>query len=97
MDHGRWAARLRNLSRERLLSLAAAGCASSTVVAQTANESLAKDHPLPEWAVNGVLVNTDLISHVFAALRADGAAEGWTNRGRGRAGGKGRRFMSVYV
>jgi hypothetical protein len=65
---GRWAARLQTLPHAELVELAAAGCASSAIMARTADAKLAEIDPLPAWAVNDVLLNADLVSHIFAAI-----------------------------
>ena len=50
--------RLDELSRAELLKIATAGCEASTEVKNVADDILAAHKPLPQWAVNGVLLGT---------------------------------------
>ena len=82
----RIAARLAELSHAQLLEIAAAGCEASTEVKNRADAILAAHKPLAQWAVEGVLLSSDLVPHLLAPLQLeDGAAaavcsrwaEGW--------------------
>ena len=82
----RMAARLADLSHAQLLEIAAAGCEASTQVKNRADAILAAHKPLAQWAVEGVLLSSDLVPHLLAPLQLeDGAAaavcsrraEGW--------------------
>ena len=64
---GRWAARLERLPHTALVELLAESCATSPKTARAANRKLAMHAPIPEWALNGVLLDADLVSHIFAA------------------------------
>ena len=91
----RMAARLADLSHAQLVEIAAAGCDASTEVKNRADAILAAHKPLAQWAVEGVLLSSDLVPHLLAPLQLeDGAAaavcsrwaEGWkaTEEGRRR-------------
>lgn len=64
----RVAARLEMLSRAELLDIAARGCVENKEVCRYADVLLAKRAPLPEWAVERVLLSPDLLEHVVSAL-----------------------------
>ena len=71
----RLAARLFELSHAQLLEIAIAGCEASTEVESRADAILAAHKPLPQWAVEGVLLSGDLVPHLLAPLQLeDGAA-----------------------
>eukprot|EP00964_Phaeocystis_antarctica_P072403 scaffold44267_cov69-Phaeocystis_antarctica.AAC.3 len=71
----RIAARLAELSHAQLLEIAAAGCEASTEVKNRADAMLAAHKPLAQWAVEGVLLSSDLVPHLLAPLQlADCAA-----------------------
>ena len=89
----RIAARLADLSHAQLLEIAAAGCEASTEVKNWADALLAAHKPLTQWAVEGVLLSSDLVPHLLAPLQLeDGAAaavcsqwaEGWEATSEGR-------------
>ena len=89
----RVAARLADLSHAQLLEIATAGCEASTEVKNRADAILAAHKPLAQWAVEGVLLSSDLVPHLLAPLRLeDGAAaavcsrwaEGWKATSEGR-------------
>jgi len=89
----RLAARLADLSHAQLVEIAAAGCEASTEVMKRADALLAAHKPLAQWAVEGVLLSSDLVPHLLAPLQLeDGAAaavcsrwaEGWKATGEGR-------------
>ena len=89
----RVAARLADLSHAQLLEIAAAGCEASTQVKNRADAILAAHKPLAQWAVEGVLLSSDLLPHLLAPLQLeDGAAaavcwrwaEGWKATSEGR-------------
>ena len=89
----RVAARLADLSHAQLLEIAAAGCEASTEVKNRADALLAAHKPLAQWAVEGVLLSSDLVPHLLAPLlMEDGAAaavcsrwaEGWKATSEGR-------------
>jgi hypothetical protein len=89
----RIAARLSALSRAQLLEIAAAGCEASAQVKNRADALLAVHKPLAQWAVEGVLLSSDLVPHLLAPLQLeDGAAaavcsrwaEGWNATSEGR-------------
>ena len=89
----RLAARLADLSHAQLVEIAAAGCEASTQVKNRADALLAAHKPLAQWAVEGVLLSSDLVPHLLAPLQLeDGAAaavcsrwaEGWTATSEGR-------------
>ena len=89
----RVAARLADLSHAQLLEIAAAGCEASTQVRNRADAILAAHKPLAQWAVEGVLLSSDLVPHLLAPLQLeDGAAaavcsrwaEGWKATSEGR-------------
>ena len=94
----RLAARLADLSHAQLVEIAVAGCEASTQVKNRADAILAAHKPLAQWAVEGVLLSSDLLPHLLAPLQLeDGAAaavcwrwaEGWkaTSEGRRRLTG----------
>ena len=71
----RLAARLVDLSHAQLLEIAAAGCEASAEVKNRADAILAAHKPLAQWAVEGVLLSSDLVPHLLAPLQlGDGAA-----------------------
>ena len=87
------AARLAELSHAQLVEIAAAGCDASTQVKNRADAILAAHKPLAQWAVEGVLLSSDLVPHLLAPLQLeDGAAaavcsrwaEGWKATSEGR-------------
>ena len=87
------AARLADLSHAQLVEIAAAGCEASTEVKNRADALLAAHKPLAQWAVEGVLLSSDLVPHLLAPLQLeDGAAaavcsrwaEGWKATSEGR-------------
>jgi len=89
----RVAARLADLSHAQLLEIAAAGCEASAEVMNRADAILAAHKPLAQWAVEGVLLSSDLVPHLLAPLQLeDGAAaavcsrwaEGWKATSEGR-------------
>ena len=89
----RMAARLADLSHAQLVEIAAAGCEASTQVKNRADALLAAHKPLAQWAVEGVLLSSDLVPHLLAPLQLeDGAAaavcsrwlEGWKATSEGR-------------
>ena len=89
----RLAARLVELSHSQLLEIAAAGCEASTEVKNRADAILAAHKPLPQWAVEGVLLSSDLVPRLLAPLQLeDGAvaavcsqwADGWKATSEGR-------------
>ena len=89
----RLVARLVDLSHAQLLEIAAAGCEASTEVKNRADAILAAHKPLAQWAVEGVLLSSDLVPHLLAPLQlADGAAaavcsrwaDGWKATSEGR-------------
>ena len=89
----RLAARLGGLSHAQLLEVAVAGCEASPEVTNQAEAILATHKPLARWAVEGVLLSSDLAPHVLASLQLeDGAAaavcslwaEGWKATSEGR-------------
>ena len=86
-------ARLADLSHAQLVEIAAAGCDASTEVKNRADAILAAHKPLAQWAVEGVLLLSDLVPHLLAPLlMEDGAAaavcsrwaEGWKATSEGR-------------
>ena len=89
----RMAARLADLSHAQLVEIAAAGCEASAEVKNRADALLAAHKPLAQWAVEGVLLSSDLVPHLLAPLQLeDGAAaavcsrwaEGWKATSEGR-------------
>jgi hypothetical protein len=89
----RIALRLADLSHAQLLEIAAAGCEASTEVKNRADVILAAHKPLAQWAVEGVLLSSDLLPHLLAPLQLqDGAAaavcsqwaDGWEATSEGR-------------
>jgi len=89
----RVAARLADLSHAQLLEIAAAGCEASTQIMKRPDALLAAHKPLALWAVEGVLLSSDLVPHLLAPLQLeDGAAaavcsqwaEGWKATSEGR-------------
>ena len=71
----RLTARLFDLSHAQLLEIAVAGCEASTEVKNRAEAILAAHKPLAQWAVEGVLLSSDLVPHLLAPLQLkDGAA-----------------------
>ena len=86
-------ARLADLSHAQLLEIASLGCEASAEVKNWADTILAAHKPLAQWAVEGVLLSSDLVPHLLAPLRLeDGAAaavcsrwaEGWKATSEGR-------------
>ena len=89
----RIALRLFDLSHAQLLEIAAAGCEASTEVRNRADAIIAAHKPLAQWAVEGVLLSSDLVPHLLAPLQLeDGAAaavcsqwaDGWKATSEGR-------------
>ena len=89
----RIALRLVELSHAQLLEIAAAGCEASTEVRNRADAIIAAHKPLAQWAVEGVLLSSDLVPHLLAPLQlVDCAAaavcsqwaNGWTATSEGR-------------
>ena len=89
----RIALRLVELSHSQLLEIAAAGCEASADVKNRADAILAAHKPLPQWAVEGVLLSSDLVPHLLAPLQLeDGAvaavcsrwADSWKATSEGR-------------
>ena len=85
--------RLAKFSHVPLLEIAAAGCEASAEVKNRADALLAAHKPLAQWAVEGVLLSSDLVPHLLAPLQLeDGAAaavcsrwlEGWKATSEGR-------------
>ena len=85
--------RLAKFSHAQLLEIAAAGCEASSEVKNRADALLAAHKPLAQWAVEGVLLSSDLVPHLLAPLQLeDGAAaavcslwaEGWKATSEGR-------------
>lgn len=71
----RLAMRLGELSHAQLLQIAVAGCEASSDVNNLADAFFAEHKPLPQWAVESVLLSNDLVPHVLAPLELeDGAA-----------------------
>ena len=71
----RLAMRLAELSHAQLLQIALAGCEASSDVNNLADAFFAEHKPLPQWAVESVLLSDDLVPHVLAPLELeDGAA-----------------------
>ena len=71
----RVALRLGELSHAQLLEIAIAGCEASSEVKNLADAFIAAQKPLAQWAVEGVLLSSDLVPHVLAPLQLeDGAA-----------------------
>ena len=68
----RMAARLADLSHAQLVEIAAAGCDASTEVKNRADALLAAHKPLAQWAVEGVLLSSDLVPHLLAPLQLEG-------------------------
>lgn len=68
LDEGRWMARLSQLSRESLLTLAARGCTADAATANVANQQIAAECPLPLWAISDVLLSPDLLPKLLAPL-----------------------------
>ena len=80
-------------THEALAELAAQACADSPAVAARAEAVLAAHQPVPQWAVEGVLLSSDLVPHLLAPLESeDGAAAaacsawaaGWRATAEGR-------------
>lgn len=63
-DKGRFAARLATFTHQELLDFAAEACSKSAEARRLADARLAKHAPLPEWAVNGVLLSIDLLPQI---------------------------------
>ena len=90
----RVAARLADLSHAQLLEIATAGCEASTEVKNRADAILAAHKPLAQWAVEGVLLSSDLVPHLLAPLQLEDGqrpaavcsrwAEGWKATSEGR-------------
>lgn len=64
----RWLLRLAILSHEELAEFAAEACCKSPVAASAADRRLAAKRPLPQWAVNDVLLSTDLLTPLLSPL-----------------------------
>jgi hypothetical protein len=60
--------RLANLPHSVLVEIAAAGMRTSERARRVADEKLAEFTPLPEWAVSGVLLSSDLLPSILAHL-----------------------------
>jgi len=74
-QQGRLALRLAMLSHDALVQLAAQLCADSPAARNTADAVIAAEQPVPQWAVEGVLLSEDLVQHLLAPLELeDGAA-----------------------
>ena len=80
-------------THDALAEFAAQACADSPAVAARAEAVLAAHQPVPQWAVEGVLLSSDLVPHVLAPLESeDGAAAaacsawaaGWRATAEGR-------------
>ena len=85
--------RLGELPYAQLLEIATAGCEASAAVKNRADAVLAAHKPLAQWAVEGVLLSSDLVPHLLAPLELeDGAvasvcsqwAAGWKASSEGR-------------
>ena len=75
MAPSRLAMRLGELSHAQLLQIAVAGCEASSEINNLADAFFATHKPLPQWAVEGVLLSNDLVPHILAPLKLeDGAA-----------------------
>ena len=75
MAPSRLAMRLGELSHAQLLQIAVAGCEASSEINNLADAFFATHKPLPQWAVEGVLLSNDLVPHILASLQLeDGAA-----------------------
>ena len=71
----RLAVRLAKLPHDALAEFAAQLCADDSAAAAQAEALLAAHDPVPQWAVEGVLLSSDLVPHVLAPLELeDGAA-----------------------
>ena len=71
----RLAVRFARLPHDALAELAAQLCAEGGAAAAQAEAVLAAHQPVPQWAVEGVLLSSDLVPHVLAPLELeDGAA-----------------------
>ena len=68
----RMAARLADLSHAQLLEIATAGCEASAEVKNRADVILAAHKPLAQWAVEGVLLSSDLVPHLLAPPYSSG-------------------------
>ena len=80
-------------THDALAEFAAQHCTNSPAVAAQAEAVLAAHQPVPQWAVEGVLLSSDLVPHVLAPLESeDGAAAaacsawaaGWRATAEGR-------------
>ena len=89
----RLAVRLAELSHVQLLELAVAGCEASSEVKNRADAILAVHKPLAQWAVEGVLLSSDLVPHLLAPLQLENGAaaavcsrwaDGWNVTSEGR-------------
>ena len=94
--HSRYAARLAALPHDALLALAALGCEQSEAVRAAAEDSLAVHSPFPEWAVEAVLLSSDLLPHFFGWFELEhhavkGVCKAW--RGAWAATLEGRRVL----
>jgi hypothetical protein len=75
MPSSRLSARLGQLQHDVLAELAAQLCSDSPALQAAAEECIAAHNPLPHWAVERVLLSTDLTPNILAPLEAeDGAA-----------------------
>ena len=80
----RLAVRFAQLPHDALAELAAQLCADGGAAAAQAEAVLAAHQPVPQWAVDGVLLSSDLVPHVLAPLDLeDGAAAAPSSRSRG--------------
>ena len=96
----RIAARLADLSHAQLVEIAAAGCEASTQIKNRADALLAAHKPLAQWAVEGVLLSSDLVPHLLAPLQLeDGAAAAVCSRWAEcwKATSEGRRILRKVV
>ena len=67
----RFSARLAARSHAELLEFAARGCHESADIRRDADAELAIRTPVPDWAVNQVLLSPDLVPHIFASLELE--------------------------
>lgn len=70
----RFEARLAALSWEELLELAAQQCCASPVARSVCDELLAAREPLPQWAVENVLLEAPLLARIVGFLGAEDGA-----------------------
>ena len=68
------AVRLRRLPHNMLAELAAQLCCENDAARRATDECIAGHDPLPQWAVDEVLLSSDLLRHVMVSLDTwDGA------------------------